>query len=268
MFKRRFRLPSPALVISMVTLSLVLGGTAVAASTAKHGDKKADTKLVKKLAPSLSVKHAKTADSATTATSATHATTADSATNATNATNATHATSATTAATATSAGNANTVGGYAPNGLTRVAYTSVSSSVSDTDDVKTMTTVTLTAPSAGFVVVQADVDVQSASSTVGAMVVEVVDEASGDSSWFHDIDVVDSGTGDGYAGDGSASAVFHVAAGVNTFDVNGWVLGTGTAPTFIDATAMFSPFGSTGGPTLMRKHAGSGARTDHSGTNG
>ena len=33
MFKRRFRLPSPALVISMVTLSLVLGGTAFAAST-------------------------------------------------------------------------------------------------------------------------------------------------------------------------------------------------------------------------------------------
>src|SRR5438552_10813874 len=35
MLKRRFRLPSPALVISMITLSFVLGGTAVAASTAK-----------------------------------------------------------------------------------------------------------------------------------------------------------------------------------------------------------------------------------------
>ena len=71
MFKRRFRLPSPALVISMITLSLVLGGTAFAASTAKHKDAKADTKLVKKLAPSLSVKHASTADSATNATNAT-----------------------------------------------------------------------------------------------------------------------------------------------------------------------------------------------------
>jgi hypothetical protein len=85
MFKRRFRLPSPALVISMITLSLVLGGTAFAAATAKHADAKADTKLVKKLAPTLSVKHAATADSAT------------SATNATNAANATHATSATAA---------------------------------------------------------------------------------------------------------------------------------------------------------------------------
>jgi hypothetical protein len=58
MFKRRFRLPSPVLVISMIALSLVLGGTAVAASTAGHADKKADTKLIKKLAPTLSVKHA------------------------------------------------------------------------------------------------------------------------------------------------------------------------------------------------------------------
>lgn len=89
MSKRRFRLPSPALVISMITLSLVLGGTAVAASTAKHGDKKADTKLVKKLAPTLSVKHAKTANSAGTAATATHATSADSATSATTASNAT-----------------------------------------------------------------------------------------------------------------------------------------------------------------------------------
>ena len=172
MFKRRFRLPSPALVISMITLGLVLGGTAVAATAAKHGDKKADTKLIKKLAPSLSVKHAKSANSATTAASATHATSADSATNATNAT---HATSATTATTATSAGNANTVGGYAPNGLTRVAYTHTSSSLADTDGQKKIATLTLTAPSAGFVVVQANVDVQVASSTVGAIVVKVSD---------------------------------------------------------------------------------------------
>jgi hypothetical protein len=106
MLKRRFRLPSPALVISMVTLSLVLGGTAVAAATAKHKDAKADTKLVKKLAPSLSVKHAKTANSAT---NATHATSADSATSATSATNATNATNATTA------GNANNLGGQPPS---------------------------------------------------------------------------------------------------------------------------------------------------------
>ena len=108
MFKRRFRLPSPALVISMVALSLVLGGTAVAASTATHGDKKADIKLIKKLAPSLSVKHAKTANNATNAVKATNAVSATHATSADSATNATNATHATTADTAT---NATTVGG-------------------------------------------------------------------------------------------------------------------------------------------------------------
>jgi len=109
MFKRRFRLPSPALVVSIVTLSLVLGGTAIAATTATHTDAKADAALVKKLAPSLSVKHAKTAANATSAVNATnavnatHATSADRATNATNASNATNATNATDATNATHA---------------------------------------------------------------------------------------------------------------------------------------------------------------------
>jgi hypothetical protein len=60
MFKRTFRLPSPALVIATIALALVLGGTAVAASMG--GDTKADTKLVKRLAPTLSVKKALSAD--------------------------------------------------------------------------------------------------------------------------------------------------------------------------------------------------------------
>ncbi len=63
MFKLRFRLPSPAIVISLIALALALGGTAVAAGTSSHADKKADTKLIRQLAPTLSVKHA---DSATT----------------------------------------------------------------------------------------------------------------------------------------------------------------------------------------------------------
>jgi hypothetical protein len=87
--KRRLRLPSPALVIALIALTLVLGGTAVAASTAKPLNKKSVTKLVKKLAPKLSVKHAKSANSAAAAVSATHATSADSATSATTAASAT-----------------------------------------------------------------------------------------------------------------------------------------------------------------------------------
>ena len=109
MFRHRMRAPNPAFVISLIALFLALGGTSYAATKGiltKHKDAKADTTLVKRLAPSLSVKHAKAADNATNAVNATntvnatHATSADSATNATNATNATHATNATTAQTA------------------------------------------------------------------------------------------------------------------------------------------------------------------------
>jgi len=42
----------------MIALLLVLGGTAVAATAGKHADVKADTKLIKKLAPTLTVKNA------------------------------------------------------------------------------------------------------------------------------------------------------------------------------------------------------------------
>ncbi|HEY2209610.1 MAG TPA: hypothetical protein VGH26_10010 [Gaiellaceae bacterium] len=97
MFEHRLRAPSPAFVISLIALFLALGGTSYAATKValtKHNDAKADTTLVKRLAPSLSVKQAKTADNAnnavnaTNAANATHATSADSATNATNATTA------------------------------------------------------------------------------------------------------------------------------------------------------------------------------------
>jgi hypothetical protein len=89
MQRRRLRLPSPAIVIAMIALSLVLGGTAIAASTATPLNKKSVTKLVKKLAPKLSVKHAKTADAAAAAVAAVHATSATSATTATTAASAT-----------------------------------------------------------------------------------------------------------------------------------------------------------------------------------
>ncbi len=74
MFKGRFRLPSPALVLARWSRSRSRSvGTAFAANTvatakhkSKHKDAKADTKLVKKLAPKLNVKHAKTANTAKT----------------------------------------------------------------------------------------------------------------------------------------------------------------------------------------------------------
>lgn len=83
--KRRLKAPSPAFVISLIALFVALGGTSLAATkviAAKHSDARADTKLIRKLAPRLSVKHAKTANSAGSAASAAHATSADSATSA------------------------------------------------------------------------------------------------------------------------------------------------------------------------------------------
>ena len=106
MFKHRLRAPSPAFVISLGALFLALGGTSYPATKViltKHKDAKADTTLVKKLAPSLSVRQAKTADNATNAVNAAnavHATSADSAAHATSADSATNATNATTAQTA------------------------------------------------------------------------------------------------------------------------------------------------------------------------
>ncbi|HJQ73281.1 MAG TPA: hypothetical protein VJ814_00225 [Gaiellaceae bacterium] len=105
----------------MITLSLVLGGTALAAGTARHSrhsDAKADTKLIKKMAPRLSVKHAKTAGTARTTKNATNAV---NAVHAGSADNAAHAATADTATNATTAGNASNLGGqppsaYMPNG--------------------------------------------------------------------------------------------------------------------------------------------------------
>src|ERR1700733_7747269 len=113
------RRPSPALVISAIALFVALGGTSYAAgelgrapaatpanakprrkSTSENAQ---DTALIKKLAPTLSVKYAKTAGSAVTAGSADTATNAVNATNALNAVNATNASQATSATTATTA---------------------------------------------------------------------------------------------------------------------------------------------------------------------
>jgi hypothetical protein len=65
MRKRWFRAPSPALVVSVIALFVALSGTGYAASGAifGHADAKADTKLIKSLAPSLGVS---TANSLTT----------------------------------------------------------------------------------------------------------------------------------------------------------------------------------------------------------
>ncbi|MFL5960601.1 MAG: hypothetical protein ACJ75G_10075 [Gaiellaceae bacterium] len=158
-------------MIAMVALFAALGGTSFAATkviTAKHKDVKADTKLVKKLAPSLSVKHAKTANSATTAASATHATSADSAT---------HATSADTATSATTATNANALNGFAANQLVRATTATAGatgdpcdSGISGFGDFESTTFTSIvsksvTAPVAGLLVIVGHVSSEFSSGT-------------------------------------------------------------------------------------------------------
>jgi hypothetical protein len=73
------RLPSPALVISVIALILAVGGGTFAIAALSQHDKKVVKKIAKKVAnkqistkaPSLSVNHANTADSATSAANAT-----------------------------------------------------------------------------------------------------------------------------------------------------------------------------------------------------
>jgi hypothetical protein len=83
--KRRSKAPSPAFVISLIALFVALGGTSLAATNViatRHLDAIADTRLVKKLAPTLNVKRAKLAQTAAHAFAADQAGSADSATNA------------------------------------------------------------------------------------------------------------------------------------------------------------------------------------------
>ncbi len=105
------RRPSPAMVVAFIALFVALAGTGYAATATtakkpKHADAKKDTALIKKLAPKLSVKHAKTANSAKTA---------NTATTANFATTAGTATSASDATIANNANNANNLGGQSPS---------------------------------------------------------------------------------------------------------------------------------------------------------
>jgi hypothetical protein len=71
---RTIQRPSPALVISIIALIVAVGGSTFAFATFESKQvKKIAAKVVKKLAPKLSVLHSTSADSATNATSATRA---------------------------------------------------------------------------------------------------------------------------------------------------------------------------------------------------
>ena len=239
---RRFRAPSPAFVISAIALLIALGGTTYAAATLPRnsvGTKQLRNNAV--TASKIKTGAVTAAKISTKGLSVPNAQFASAAGSATAATNATHATSADTATNATNAANANTVGGFAPNGLTRLAYIHLDNTVSDGEGLKALVTVNLTVPSAGFVLVHADADI-NAPNTVTDVGMLVRDPVSSNTSFEDEVEPGSTG-----AGTVSASAVFPVTPGVRSFEIEGQVVsGTGTAHAAIDATAIFSPFDSTG----------------------
>jgi hypothetical protein len=172
------------------------------------------------------------------------ATAADSATNSTNATNATHAT---TADTATTAGNANALNGYAANGLIRIAQGSNGSSVVLGAGDTTVTSVSITAPAAGFVQVIADYN------TIGT--------GCPCEGWYILKDAVTSTLSGNYKITRSETSstyhssslgwIFPVTAGVRTFQLRGFNnVGTTVSANGASLEAIYVPFGSTGAGTL------------------
>lgn len=167
--------------------------------------------------------------------------------NALTATNATSAQNAVNANTATSAGNANTVGGIAPNGLIRVAQamTPNSNPVFLDGEFKTLVSVTIGAPAAGFILVTATVDAVATSSAVTGQggFLQLRDTGPGAAT------PLSAGIGDGSRI--PLTFVFPVpAAGQRTIVLEAMVVGvTGNARQAV-ITALYVPFGATGGNTL------------------
>jgi hypothetical protein len=158
---------------------------------------------------------------------------------------------ATTATNASNAANANAVNGYPANGLTRVGYmaTSATTATSSAAEVTYGSTLTITAPTAGFVRVNGNVTVQGLGCTSGCVVFARVRHIQSGAYSTITEEQVD---GPSNYGNMSMDRVFAVAAGTNTFDIrlqrfsgdgtlNGW---------YGELTGEFSPFGSTGTGTL------------------
>jgi hypothetical protein len=174
-----------------------------------------------------------------------------------------------TAQTATTATSATTVGGYAPNALIRAAQSPPSPYTRDTDEFTVISifnnssvpldpiaSVAITAPGAGFVVVNATVGVSIEPSSTGGTSSNTVGFAR-----LRDTSVVSTGAASPLlstaTGNGSQATtlgptyIFPVAAGAHTFVLEAQKSGTGTVKVFDGVvTALFVPFGSGGAGTL------------------
>jgi hypothetical protein len=156
------------------------------------------------------------------------------------------------AKTAQTATDATTVGGLAPNGLVRVARAAAhrvdamppESSLVVTGGFEDVVSVTLNAPASGFVLVNATVVLRSTHPDPALF--RLRDPITSEASTL--MQVLTPGNSV------ALTYVFPVGAGSRAFALQASVTGTPSTIELVDATAtaLFVPFGSTGGSTLDR----------------
>jgi hypothetical protein len=170
---------------------------------------------------------------------ATSAATADTATNATNATN---------------AGNADKVDNLDANGITRLARGQQAANIVLTGVFQTIASVNITLPAPGFVLVDGSANIETFTEACNCIAeLQLRDTGAGGTSSpaFFTTTGNDVGTDD----DANRSWVFQVAAaGARTFvlEARRFNIPTGTSQLAFASTitALYGPFGSTGGATL------------------
>jgi hypothetical protein len=255
------------MAVALVALVLAATGTAVATSGLVRGDKiikvgsLSGNRLRKhtltgdqiNLAKLGKVPSAVSADTAGAAGTANTANTANSANTAKTATSATTASSAATATLASSASTAGDVGGYAANMLSRVGLDS-HESLFGINSETTSATVSISAPAAGFVKLEATFtaeDVFAAtlctSCTLEARLHDV--SAGVDSPMI----VAEATGGTKHYIPGSLAYVFPATKGAHSYSLTSAEVATG-GPLSIDnpvLIAQFVPFGSSGSATTL-----------------
>jgi hypothetical protein len=126
------------------------------------------------------------------------------------------------------------VNGYRANELVRGAVVTTSSTIGSAETTKTIATISITVPRSGFVLVNASVDVQ------GGCDCRLGVDVGG--SWFHDQWIQG-----GFANISVAQLIPVTGAGLKTFNITGGRYnGTGSIPTFTNATALYIPFNNVG----------------------
>jgi hypothetical protein len=273
MHHRFHRGPSPALIVACLALAIALSGTGYAAFTLPPGSVGAkqlkkgavvNKKLAKGAVTSVKVKDnsltgADVLESslgkvplAANADRATRASSADNAASASNAAHATSADSATSATNAAIAGNAGAVNGYAANSLVRVARMATTLFQPLTFGLTTYgAPLSITAPSHGFVLVTGSYTVgMSAPCTVGCVAAGLIRHTQ-DAALSNIVYASLAHYGDSQ--NMAFAHVFQVSAGLSVFELRTAraLGGDGTLQAqSASLTALFVPFGSTGGGTL------------------